>query len=31
LNSRLEMARRQLESAMTRLEILVAKNRAIEV
>jgi biopolymer transport protein ExbB len=31
LNSRLEMARRQLESAMTRLELLVAKNRAIEV
>jgi biopolymer transport protein ExbB len=31
LNSRLEKARRQLESAMTRLELLVAKNRAIEV
>lgn len=31
LNSRLEKARRQLESAMTRLELLVAKHRALEV
>jgi biopolymer transport protein ExbB len=31
LNSRLEKARRQLESAMTRLELLVAKHRTIEV
>jgi biopolymer transport protein ExbB len=31
LNSRLEKARRQLESAMTRLEVLVAKHRTIEV
>lgn len=31
LNSRLERARRQLESAMTRLELLVAKHRALEV
>ncbi len=31
LNSRLEKARRQLESAMTRLELLVAKHRVLEI
>lgn len=31
LNARLEKARRQLESAMTRLELLVAKHRTVEV